>query len=81
MKNERRNDKVHQNLELQAYREAEDAKQQLHKLLAKPGHDGLSVGEMVNVAARMGLLQPASVVKSLTRKSNHRMVLEVSSSR
>ncbi len=80
MKNEHRNDKVHQNQELQALREAEDAKLQLHKLLAKPGQDGLSVGEMVNVAARMGLLQPASVVETLTRKSNHRMVLEVSSS-
>jgi len=80
MKNECRNDKVHQNQELQALREAKDAQLQLHKLLAKPGQDGLSVGEMVNVAARMGLLQPASV-KSLTQKSNQRMVLEVSSSR
>ena len=80
MKNERRNDKVHQNQELQAYREAEDAQQQLHKLLAKPGQEGLSVGEMVNVAARMGLLQPASVVKQLTQQNNQRLVLEVSSS-
>lgn len=57
MKNERRNDKLHQRLRLQAYRDADATLHNLHRLVAGPGRCGLSVGEMVNVAATMGLLR------------------------
>ena len=69
MKNERRNDKRHQQERLLAYREADQTMQDLHRLLAKPGRDGLSVGQMVNVAAKMGLLQPARARRARERSS------------
>ena len=65
MKNERRNDKVHQQLNQQAYYEAQQVIKDLHQLVRQPGRGGLSVGEMVKVAAKMGLLK-------MTRK-NYRL--------
>jgi len=57
MKSERRNDKVHQHLNQQVYLEANQVIRNLHQLVGRPGESGLSVGEMVQVAAKMGLLQ------------------------
>ena len=57
MRNERRNDKTHQQSNQQAYLEAQRAIRDLHRLVGRPGRGGLSVGEMVNVAAQMGLLR------------------------
>ena len=57
MKNERRNDKVHQQLNRHANYEAQQVIRDLHLLVRQPGRGGLSVGEMVKVAAKMGLLQ------------------------
>jgi len=59
MKNERRNDKAHQQLNQQANYEAQQAIQDLHQLVRQPGRGGLSVGEMVKVAVKMGLLHRA----------------------
>ena len=56
MKNERRNDKKHQQERLQAYQDANETIRNLHHLVDRPGRTGLSVGQMVNVAAAMGLL-------------------------
>ena len=57
MKNERRNDKQHQRRRLQDFSDATETIRDLHRLVARPGRGGLSVGEMVNVAAKMGLLE------------------------
>ena len=57
MRNERRNDKRHQQLNQQANLEARQVVLELHQLVRTPGKKGLSVGEMVNVAAKMGLLK------------------------
>ncbi|MBN1765686.1 MAG: hypothetical protein JW860_10545 [Sedimentisphaerales bacterium] len=57
MKHIRRNDKNHQRLRLQARTEAQQALDDLHKLIGRPGRKGLNVGEMVNVAVSMGLLE------------------------
>jgi len=48
---------MHQKLNRQAYLEAHQVIRDLHKLVGRPGENGLSVGEMVRVAAQMGLLQ------------------------
>jgi hypothetical protein len=56
MQKMQRNDKVHQQLEQLDYMEAQYTLAKLHGLLAQPGRKGLSVGEMVSVAASMGLL-------------------------
>ncbi|MCP4707995.1 MAG: hypothetical protein GY869_05175 [Planctomycetes bacterium] len=61
MNHERRNDKLHQKLNRQAYLEAHQVIRDLHQLVAQPGGNGLSVGEMVQVAAKMGLLKTAEI--------------------
>ena len=62
MKNERRNDKLHQKLNRHAYLEAHLVIRDLHQLVDRSGGNGLSVGEMVQVAAQMGLLQTSEKV-------------------
>jgi len=63
MKLRRRNDKQNQRNRLHAQYEAQQTLQELHNLLARPDRDGLTVGEMVNTAASMGLLnQPKQLV-------------------
>lgn len=57
MREVKRNDKAHQRERLTAEKEAQDALAQLHELLARPGRRGLRVGQMVKVAARLGLLE------------------------
>jgi len=57
MKTLKRNDKNNQRQLMQARYEARQVIQELHDLLARPSRLGLSVGEMVNVAASMGLLK------------------------
>ena len=56
MKTIRRHDKQNQQQILQAKREAQQTILELHGLLSRPDRKGLTVGEMVNVAATMGLL-------------------------
>lgn len=51
-----RNDKEHQRQRMQDFRQAEQALLALGGLLSRPGRIGITVGEMVNVAAGMGLL-------------------------
>lgn len=53
----RRNDKLNQNEQLKANAEAQRVLQELHKFLAQQESDGLRVGEMVTVAAELGLLE------------------------
>jgi len=57
MQHLRRNDKQQQRERFQSYREAQLALTDLHKLLANRQRPGLTVGQMVNVAATMGLLE------------------------
>ena len=57
MKTLKRNDKNNQRQLMQARYEARQVILELHDLLTRPSRPGLSVGEMVNVAASMGLLK------------------------
>lgn len=41
---------------MEAYQEADQTIRDLHALCARPGRRGMSVGQMVGVAAQMGLL-------------------------
>jgi hypothetical protein len=56
MKTFRGNDKERQLLPTSAMGDVQQTIRELHGLLARPGRAGLSVGEMVSVAASMGLL-------------------------
>ncbi len=58
MKNERRNDKEHQRQKLQAYRQAQQVIRDLHHLAGNPHTSNINVGQMVSLAAGMGLLRP-----------------------
>jgi len=58
MKNERRNDKEHQRQKLQAYRQAQQVIRDLHHLAGNPDKANINVGQMVSLAAGMGLLPP-----------------------
>ena len=57
MRHLHRNDKLQQRLRFQSDREAHSAMADLHRLLADRDRPGLTVGQMVNVAATMGLLE------------------------
>jgi hypothetical protein len=57
MKNERRNDKEHQKQRLHAYREAQQVIYNLHNLAGNSHESRINVGQMVSLAATMGLLQ------------------------
>ena len=57
MQKENRNDKQHQRQLIKARSEAVDALESLGYLLAGPGKEnGVSVGELVSIAASLGLL-------------------------
>lgn len=58
MKNERRNDKEHQRQRLQAYRQAQQVIRDLHRLAGTPDKPNINVGQMVSLAAGLGLLEP-----------------------
>ena len=57
MKNERRNDKEHQRQRLHAYRQAQQVIRDLHRLAENTDKANINVGQMVSLAAGMGLLQ------------------------
>ncbi|MBN1765038.1 MAG: hypothetical protein JW860_07255 [Sedimentisphaerales bacterium] len=52
----RRNSKVEQRRYHLSYLEAQETLEKLNTLLTKPDKKGISVGEMVTLAASMGLL-------------------------